>query len=287
MAFQANFIYRRQALAIRLAEMHRQSVRISDLPSALAAVDQIAPPEAELAIFLDYDGTLTPIVDRPEDAVLSDSIRETIRALAQRTPVTLVSGREREEVARLVGIEELGAVGSHGFDLRGPAGSALRHEVATDSLPILDVAEQELREKFKSTPGILVERKRFGIAIHYRLASPEDARIARHRVETLGTATDGLRLCEGKMVIELRPDVDWDKGQAVLYLLEKLGWERRTPIHIGDDLTDESVFQALKERGIGIYVGKDAAGDRETSADFRLADPAEVGVFLAQLAERP
>ena len=144
-----------------------------------------------------------------------------------------------------------------------------------------------MREKFKSTPGILVERKRFGIAIHYRLASPEDARIARHWVETLGTATEGLRLCEGKMVVELRPDVDWDKGKAVLYLLEKLGWERRKPIHIGDDLTDESVFQALKERGVGIYVGKDTAGDRETSADFRLADPDEVGVFLARLAERP
>ena len=100
MAFQANFISRSQPLVIQLAELHRESVRISDLPSALAALDQIAPPEATLAIFLDYDGTLTPIVDRPEDAIVSESMRETIRALAQRTPVTLVSGRESRPLSR-------------------------------------------------------------------------------------------------------------------------------------------------------------------------------------------
>ena len=99
--------------------------------------------------------------------------------------------------------------------------------------------------------------------------------------------TVNLMLWKAKDGIADNTDVDWDKGKAVLYLLEKLGWERRKPIHIGDDLTDESVFQALKERGVGIYVGKDTAGDRETSADFRLADPDEVGVFLARLAERP
>ena len=265
--------------------MHRERVRISELPSALDAFETIAPEAADLAIFLDYDGTLTPIVDRPQDAILSDEMRATVRALAQRTPVTLVSGRERSEVANLVGLEDLGTVGSHGFDLRGPAGSALRHEVATDSLPLLDVAEKNLRAMFAGLDGVQIERKRFGIAVHYRLATPTNARTVRDGVTAMADATEGLRLCEGKMVVELRPDVDWDKGKAVVYLLEKLGWERRQPIHIGDDLTDETVFQALKERGIGIYVGKDGAEDRETSADFRLQDPEEVGMLLRRIAQ--
>ena len=212
-------------------------------------------------------------------------MREILRNLAQRTPVTLVSGRERSEVARLVGLEDLGTVGSHGFDLRGPAGSALRHEVATESLPLLDVAEKTLQDRFQDWPGILVERKRFGIAVHYRLAAAEEAREVYQQVAALGAETDGLRICEGKMVIELRPDIDWDKGKAVLYLLEKLGWERRHPIHIGDDMTDETVFQALKERGIGIYVGESLDEDRETSASFRLKDPNEVGLFLQKITQ--
>ena len=261
-------------------------VRISQLPSALAAFDKIAPPEADLALFLDYDGTLTPIVDRPEDARLSDEMRETVRNLAQRTPVTLVSGRERSEVARLVGLEDLGTVGSHGFDLRGPAGSALRHEVATESLPLLDIAEKTLQERFQDLEGVIVERKRFGLAVHYRLAAPADVPDVCATVATLGEETDGLCVCHGKMVIELRPDVDWDKGKAVLYLLEKLGWERRHPIHIGDDLTDESVFQSLAERGIGIYVGEDTVEDRETSAGFRLRNPDEVRTFLKRITAR-
>lgn len=269
-----------------LTELHSRKVRISKLPSAMVAFDEIAPPEADLALFLDYDGTLTPIVDRPEDARLSEEMRETIRTIAQRTPVTLVSGRERSEVARLVGLEDLGTVGSHGFDLRGPAGSALRHEVATDSLPVLDLAEKILQARFEDTEGVLVERKRFGVAVHYRMAAPANATEVCTVVTALGEKTEGLRVCDGKMVIELRPDVDWDKGKAVLYLLEKLGWERRHPIHIGDDTTDETVFRALAKRGIGIYVGGAAGEDRETSAGFRLKDPDEVGLFLKRIAQR-
>ncbi|MFP6665603.1 MAG: trehalose-phosphatase [Deltaproteobacteria bacterium] len=261
-------------------------MQIADLPSALDAVATLAPAGSELALFLDYDGTLTPIVDRPDAAHLSEAMRATLRALAVRTPVVLVSGREREEVSRLVGLDQLGAVGSHGFDIRGPAGSALRHEVATDALPLLDRAETELRARLKTIPGALLERKRFGIAAHYRMADAAGAEQIRAAIRTVAAATKGLRLSQGKMVLELRPDVDWDKGRAVLWLLEKLGWEKRRPIHIGDDATDETVFQALAERGVGIVVAAASEESRDTAASFRLRDPDEVREFLDRVTAR-
>lgn len=257
---------------------------IAELPSALEAFDEMVPLDTELAVFLDYDGTLTPIVDRPEDATLPEEVRSILRRLARTTPVVLVSGREREELSRLVGIDELGSAGSHGFDIRGPAGSALRHEVGTDALPLLDRAEDELRGSLSGFPGVLIERKRFGVATHFRLASTTDRKRIVAAVREIHERTPGLRLEPGKMVLELRPDIDWDKGKAVVWLLEKLGWEKRFPIHIGDDLTDETVFTALETRGLGILVG--GTNEQETRARLHLADPAEVRRFLEKLADR-
>lgn len=273
-------------LAIPRLLLHADAMRIADLPSALDAVATLAPAGSELALFLDYDGTLTPIVDHPDAAHLSEAMRATLRALAVRTPVVLVSGREREEVSRLVGLDQLGAVGSHGFDIRGPAGSALRHEVATDALPLLDRAETELRARLETIPGALLERKRFGIAAHYRMADAAGAEQIRAAIRTVAAATKGLRLSQGKMVLELRPDIDWDKGRAVLWLLEKLGWEKRRPIHIGDDATDETVFQALAERGVGIVVAAASEESRDTAASFRLRDADEVREFLDRVTAR-
>lgn len=258
----------------------------SNLPSALDAFDEIVPTGSELALFLDYDGTLTPIVDRPENATLSDSMRATLQKLGTRIPIVLVSGREREEVVALVGLDGPGFVGSHGFDIRGPQGSALRHEVGADALPALDRAEQLLRDKTRGVEGALVERKRFGLAAHYRLASEQGRARIEAAVRHAHDEAAGLRLAEGKKVLELRPDIDWDKGRAVLWLLEKLHWERRLPIHIGDDLTDETVFTALHRRGTGILVADGPEAERETAAQYRLADPDEVQVFLERIAQR-
>jgi trehalose-phosphatase len=93
----------------------------------------------------------------------------------------------------------------------------------------------------------------------------------------------GLRVEEGKKVVELRPDVDWDKGKAVLWLIETLGWDGALPIHLGDDATDETVFAALEGRGVGIFVGTE---DRSTAASLRLRDSEEVGAFLDRFAAR-
>ena len=233
-------------------------------------------------VFLDYDGTLTPIVARPELATLSAGMRATLARLAARLPVAVVSGRDVEVVAGLVGVEGLACAGSHGLDITGFGDGAPRHEVAREFVPELDAAERELRRATAGTPGVLVERKRFSVATHVRLAAPAGRTAAESVVERVGRAHPSLRRERGKMVLELRPDIDWDKGRAVCWLLDALGRDRSAALFIGDDLTDESVFQALSGHGVGIVVSE---AERPTAADLRLANPAEVQTLLARLTD--
>jgi trehalose-phosphatase len=127
-----------------------------------------------LAVFLDYDGTLTPIVERPEDAVLADATRAVLRALAQRHTVAIVSGRDLQDVRRRVDIEGLHYAGSHGFDIAGPRG-AHAHEAARACAPQMAAAAGELERETAQLAGVQVERKRFAIAVHFRRASESDA----------------------------------------------------------------------------------------------------------------
>ena len=233
-------------------------------------------------VFLDYDGTLTPIVARPELATLPDGMRQTLRRLAERLPVAVVSGRDAAVVAGLVGMDGLAYVGSHGLDITGFGDGTARHEAAREFVPRLDAAEQELRRATAGIPGVLVERKRFSVATHVRLAAPAARTAVESIVERIGRAHPSLRRERGKMVFELRPDIDWDKGRAVCWLLEALGRDWSAALFIGDDLTDETVFRALAGRGLGIVVSE--AG-RPTAADLRLANPAEVQTLLGRLAD--
>src|SRR6201993_2101251 len=137
------------------------------IPSALDRLDEIIVParDKRLAVFLDYDGTLTPIVSQPEGAWLSDSMRQTLRELAARAPVVaILSGRDLDDVGRRVNIDSIVYAGSHGFDIAGPRG--LRRQMALEFLPDLDVVEKELHEALDKIPGVQVERKRFSIAAH-------------------------------------------------------------------------------------------------------------------------
>ena len=255
------------------------------LPGALdtGPVDRwVATTTGGRAIFLDYDGTLTPIVARPEAAELSDAMRGTLRRLAARYPVTIVSGRDADVVAALVGLDGLGFVGSHGLDITGPTGTGLRKEVALAFRAELDAAEAELRSRVGVLDGVIVERKRFSISTHVRLVAPEGRARVEAEVHRVRRAHPGLRCEGGKMLLELRPDIDWDKGAAVRWILEKMRLDRSAALFVGDDLTDETVFRALGGQGVGIVVAETA---RPTDAWLRLAGPAEVQLFFDHLVE--
>lgn len=253
----------------------------ADLCSALDAVPWIAARAPRLVLSLDYDGTLTPIVAHPSDAVLSSEMRSAVREAAASFPlVAVLSGRDRPEVERLVGLPELAYVGSHGFDIAGPPGSDLRHAVGTEHLSTLDRVEQSLRARLSSCAGVLLERKRFSLAVHFRLARTGDlARIEQEVAEAVATHP-GLRRSSGKAVHEIQPDLAWSKGHALLWLIEGLGLQDALAIHVGDDRTDESVFEALGARGLGIHVGD---GSCETAASLRLRNPEEVLRLLSDL----
>ena len=243
-------------------------------------------------MFLDYDGTLTPIVERPENAIISEKMRESVRTLAERCPVCVVSGRDRPVVQELMGLNNLIVAGSHGFDIWSPDhGTIEREEGGCDFADLIAEGRARLHEAMDPIEGALVEPKKASVAAHFRLVSEDE----RHKIkevvdEILAAHPDRLKVTPGKMVYEIQPKLDWDKGKAVLYLLEALDLKRDDviPIYLGDDVTDEDAFRALKGIGIGIFVGRASdpeVGERTTAADYVLNTPEEVGRFLESLGQ--
>ena len=249
----------------------------------LESTDEIAARLAgkRAGLLLDYDGTLTPIIGEPEAAVLSGGMRATLRKVAQRMLVAVISGRDLEDVRRMVGLPSIAYAGSHGFDMRLPNGKRAEHEGGLQLLPALDAAEAELRARQPSLPGLRIERKKFAIAAHYRRAQNGEVPAIETAVDEVLHRHRELRKSGGKKVFELRPDVDWHKGRAVMWLIDELGLADGVPVYIGDDETDEDAFEALRERGITIAV---QVPDRATAAQYYLEDTAGVERFLEWLA---
>ena len=266
--------------------------QIGDLPHALRDADQLRLRLGDKlpAVFLDYDGTLTPIVDRPEDAIISEEMRAAVRGLAERCPVCVVSGRDRPVVQDLMGLDTLIVAGSHGFDIWSPTGGEIAKEHGSEFAALLDEVKGRLHAVMDEIDGALVEPKKTSVAAHYRLVTEDErAKVKAVVDQILADHPDELKCTPGKMVWEIQPKIDWDKGKAVLYLLDALGLDRPDvmPMYLGDDLTDEHAFAALGGRGIGIFVGRaddpEVAG-RTTDADFILNSMADVEQFLGSLA---
>ncbi|HEY0514003.1 MAG TPA: trehalose-phosphatase [Thermoanaerobaculia bacterium] len=257
-------------------------------PSALARWDEIAArlDGRRPALFLDYDGTLSPLAPRPELATLPAATRQVLTALAGRVPVVVISGRGREDVASLVGLAGIAYAGSHGFDIAGPppaeGAPPLRLEVGEEIPETIDRVAARLQRDLAGIAGILVEPKRFSISVHFRLADARDVPRVERAVDAAAAAEPGLRKAHGKQLFELRPALDWDKGRALLWLLDALDLDRPDvlPFYIGDDLTDEDAFRAVAGRGIGILVADEP---RETAAEYRLRDTGEVVELLERL----
>ena len=253
------------------------------LPSALNSLGVIKNllKKKQVIIFLDYDGTLTPIVERPEWAQLSQNMRNAVQRLSKKYRVAIVSGRDLQDIRNQVAIEGLLYAGSHGFDISGPDGD-MELQQGADYLPALERAEKALTNALAKIPGTQIERKKFAIAVHFRRADIKDVPSVEAIVDTIAAQTQGLRKTGGKMIFELRPDIDWDKGKALQWILMQLGMDGDNvcPIYIGDDLTDEDAFCVLQTRGLAILVSNE---QRLTAAGYVLKDPQEVGLFLERL----
>src|ERR1044071_3543659 len=168
------------------------------IPSALDHVNKIAQSGDRLAVFLDYDGTLTPIVSHPEDAWLTDSMRQTLRELAACMPVAILSGRDLDDVRGRVHVDGIVYAGSHGFDIAGAGG--LHRELGAAYLPVLDAAETELREALDEIPGAQLELKHVSVAAHYRNVDEPDAIRVAEAVEAVAATHRELRRIDGNKV---------------------------------------------------------------------------------------
>jgi trehalose 6-phosphate phosphatase len=264
--------------------------RMSQLPDALQALGLAAGLTARRpAVFFDFDGTLSDIVDDPDSARPVAGAVEALQELAAQCPVAVLSGRDLADVTKRLGLPGIWYAGSHGFELTAPDGTHHQNDAAAAAIPVLERAAAELRDQLGSIPGVRVEHKRFGVAVHYR-------NVARDRVGEVAAAVhaagrrDGLRVTTGREVVELRPNVDWDKGKTLRWVMDHLREAQSAgplvPIYIGDDITDEDAFDAVRQDGIPILVRHDEDGDRATAALFVLDSPAKVGEFTDRLARQ-
>ncbi|NBC33048.1 MAG: trehalose-phosphatase [Alphaproteobacteria bacterium] len=273
------------------AEDHPTTL-IDELPgleAAKAALEKVLA-ERRPAVFLDYDGTLTPIVSDPKDAVLSPAMRETLHRLARVCPVAIVSGRDLAQLRELVGIDGIAYAGSHGFEVAAPPDMGGDREWGADYLGDLDRAEGALKAQLAGLRGVNVERKRFDVSVHYRNAPRWEVPTVCDAVGGVVGGNERLRLGRGKEVLQVQPNVDWHKGRALAWLLARGGLDTPAtlPLYIGDDLTDENAFRALRPdggavNGIGLVIRDERS--RRTAASYVLEDPEAVRALLAWLAE--
>lgn len=261
--------------------------RMSQLPDALRALaDGLASRRP--AVFFDFDGTLSDIVDDPDAARPVAGATEALEKLAARCPVAVLSGRDLADVAKRVGVPGIWYAGSHGFELTAPDGTHHQNEAAAAAIPVLEEAAGRLRDELRRIAGVVVEHKRFGVAAHYRNAARDRVGEVLAAVRAAGRR-DGLRVTTGREVIELRPDLDWDKGKTLRWVIDHLheaGSGALTPVYLGDDITDEDAFDAVRADGVPILVRHGDDGDRATAALFALDSPARAAEFTDRLADQ-
>jgi trehalose 6-phosphate phosphatase len=257
-----------------------------------------------LTVFLDYDGTLAPIVPEPDKAFMSDEMREAVRQCAKRFPTAIISGRSRQKVSQFVKLDELYYAGSHGLDIAGPKTTTdgepiekkLAHQPAQWARDVMDRVTKELIEKCADIPGTNIEHNMFCVSAHYRAVSEELRPRVEAVVDEICASEECLIKHDGKMVWEVRPRVAWDKGKALSYLRDALlpdlsekGFrpEDVFTIYIGDDVTDEDAFMEINEElgdhlGVGLLV---SSSPKVSAAKFSLRDSGEVLRFLTRLRE--
>jgi trehalose 6-phosphate phosphatase len=237
-----------------------------------------------LFLFLDYDGTLTSIVSRPELALCPPKVKRHLEELRDLSGVYLavVSGRSLEDLREKVRVSGIIYVGNHGLEIENPSGSHKKSLSSTRTRELRKIT-QNLRNALKEIPGILFEEKGPILSVHYRNVPRKLlALIPRVMKEELQQWKDRWKMASGKMVLEIRPNVDFHKGKAVTQILKPFSSPGLLPLYLGDDQTDEDAFRSLKGRGISVFVG---TGKLPLKADFFLQTPDEVQEFLFRCLE--
>ncbi len=231
-----------------------------------------------LLFFFDYDGTLTPIVNHPEKAKLSKEQKGLLTAFRNypKFILAIVSGRSLKDIQRRVGLKGIYYIGNHGLEISGP-GFEKRYPFGKEVILELKTIRVRLEDQLERIGGLFFEDKGWILAIHYRNVDPQWVpSILMALKQEVKDSPIPLCIKFGKMVFEIRPKVDVDKGKAVLEVLNRLHSTNLFPLYIGDDQTDEDAFRILNQKGITIFVGPPS----NSSAQYYVHGPFEVYQFL-------
>jgi len=234
---------------------------------------------SHVILFLDFDGTLAPIRRTPSLATLSPRMKSLLDQLSARPDVTLalVTGRSRQDILTRVHIDTLLVMANHGFEIAGGRSEWI-HPVANAIRPLLAKVDRTLTIALKPVRNILIENKRYTLSVHFRNVPGWMTPLVKNTVEgVVRPYAKLLKTAPGKKVIEVRPNVDWSKGHAVIRVLETLRPSRSVlVVYIGDDLTDEDAFRMLPRSAIKVLVGT----RRASAASYSVRDPRDVARFL-------
>lgn len=251
--------------------------------SALADFEQIVArtKKRQIALFLDYDGTLAPIVDDPKLTKISPTLHELLLALSNKITVGIISGRQLEDVRRLINIDSLVYAGNHGFEIAGPQALNIDQNWGQEHIQHIQQAFENFKTQLGNIPGILIENKQYTLSIHYRKVKVSAIAEIEKTIEQYVAENRHLKLLGGKKIFEVRPNINWNKGEALKYFMSSLQIDQGTvmPIYIGDDVADEDAFASIHAFGVGILV---ADRLRLTHADFLLSNTDEVEQFIKE-----
>lgn len=245
--------------------------------------------DKKIVLFLDYDGTLTPIARSPSQATLSPENKELLRHLVNNPvfQVVIISGRMLADVKQIVGIKGVIYIGNHGWEIEG---SSMHFEslIPVQTSSVLKKIKYELMTQLSDIQGAFVEDKGVTLSVHYRQVAGDKEFLVKRIFDYICRPYHRqhmIKIHAGKKVLELRPPVEWDKGKAALWLLRKheilYGKGNVLPVYIGDDSSDEDAFIALKDKGITVLVGY----QKFSAADYYLAGPREVTGLLRHIVD--
>ncbi len=235
-------------------------------------------------LFLDYDGTLTPIADTPDKALLPDGTRSLLRELSKvrGCRLAVISGRSLKDIKRMIGLEGIVYSGNHGLEIDGPK---LKFEsvVPPGFKKLIKDIKSALRIRLAGVDGLIFEDKGHTLSVHYRMADSRQMPLVKsvfREITACHLAGGKIKIKTGKMMLEVRPPIEWDKGRSVMWLLARQKFispeEPVMPVYIGDDVTDEDAFSALGNRGLTVFVGKPG----KSGAKYYLKDHNDVTKFL-------
>lgn len=239
-------------------------------------------------LFLDYDGTICPLSKETYHPVLSSAMREMLEKLKRKpcVKVGIISGRSIKDLKKKIGLRSLVYSGNHGLEIEGP-GIRFESPVKAGHKKIMDGLLLKFREQFSDIPGLLVNDKGLSVSLHYRFTSPSCKKWIHKTYQEIIQpllSTGKIIVFPGKKIHEVKPNILWNKGNAVEWLLTHESGKKKEfpllPFYLGDDVTDEDAFRVLSDKGIAVRIGRPRG---KSHARYFLKNINEVLLFLKRV----